>query len=84
MTTDQLTHEQKSASDAVPIFLDDRGWGFGLSVLPSGRYGWEGGLGTSWSSDRGQDTIAILMSQRLASPESPRLDLDFQAAAYQV
>lgn len=82
MTTDQLTREQKTASDAVPIFLDDRGWGFGLSVIRPGRYGWEGGLGTSWSSDRGQDTIAILMSQRLASPESPRLDLDFQAAAY--
>jgi CubicO group peptidase (beta-lactamase class C family) len=31
MTTDQITPEQKAASDFFPGFWDSRGWGFGLS-----------------------------------------------------
>ena len=30
-----------------------------------GRYGWDGGLGTSWSSDPATGVIALLMTQRL-------------------
>lgn len=78
MTTDHLTPEQRAASDSVPVFLDDRGWGLGLSIYPVGdgpagfrRYGWDGGLGTSWVSDPIDDTIAILMTQRMP----PSLDL---------
>jgi CubicO group peptidase (beta-lactamase class C family) len=90
MTTDHLTPEQRAASDSVPVFLGGRGWGFGLSTIPGddaaaatpGRYGWEGGLGTSWSSDPAEDMVGILMTQRLASPESPRIDLDFWASVY--
>jgi CubicO group peptidase (beta-lactamase class C family) len=55
MTTDQITPEQKAASDFFPGFWDSRGWGFGLSVVTRrddlagnpGRYGWDGGYGTS-------------------------------------
>jgi CubicO group peptidase (beta-lactamase class C family) len=55
MTTDQITPEQKAASPFVPGFWDGRGWGFGLSVITRrtelgfnpGRFGWDGGYGTS-------------------------------------
>jgi CubicO group peptidase (beta-lactamase class C family) len=90
MTTDHLTPELRATSDSVPVFLGGRGWGFGLSTIPGGdgvtatpgRYGWEGGLGTSWSSDPEEDMVGILMTQRLASPGSPRIDLDFWASVY--
>jgi CubicO group peptidase (beta-lactamase class C family) len=91
MTTDQLTPEQKAVSDSVPVFLEERGWGLGVSIITSrddvaavpGRYGWDGGLGTSWSSDPTEDMVTILMTQRLASPQSSRIDLDFWTLAYQ-
>jgi len=37
----------------------------GLAVDGAGRYGWDGGLGTSSSADPGAGTTAILMTQRL-------------------
>jgi CubicO group peptidase (beta-lactamase class C family) len=90
MTTNHLTPEQRASSGSVPVFLGERGWGFGLSTIPSedaavatpGRYGWEGGLGTSWCSDPTEDMVGILLTQRLASPGSPRIDLDFWATVY--
>ena len=90
MTTNHLTSEQRASSGSVPVFLGERGWGFGLSTIPGdnaaaatpGRYGWEGGLGTSWSSDPTEDMVGILLSQRLASPGSPRIDLGFWASVY--
>ncbi len=90
MTTNRLTSEQRASSGSVSVFLGERGWGFGLSTIPSddaavatpGRYGWEGGLGTSWSSDPTEDMVGILLTQRLASPGSPRIDLDFWATLY--
>jgi hypothetical protein len=33
MTTDQLTTDQKTVSDSVSVFLDSRGWGFGVAVV---------------------------------------------------
>ena len=89
MTADHLTPERKAASDAVPVFLDGRGWGFGVSVVTDrddvaavpGRYGWDGGLGTSWSSDPAEEMVAILMTQRL--PPSLPVFADFWTSAYQ-
>jgi hypothetical protein len=57
MTADQLTAEQKLGSEI--FFGDHRGWGFGMSVFSRGddlchtpgRFGWDGGYGTSWYSD---------------------------------
>lgn len=80
MTTDHLTPGQRAASDSIPVFLKGRDWGFGVSTITggdavaatSGRYGWEGGLGTSWSSDPSEDMVGILMTQRLASSEAPQ------------
>jgi CubicO group peptidase (beta-lactamase class C family) len=92
MTTDQITPEQKAASDFFPGFWDDRGWGFGLSVITRrtqlggnpGRYGWDGGYGTSAYMDPAEDMVAILMTQRLwDSPRGPAVAADFWTSVYQ-
>ncbi len=90
MTTDHLTQEQKTGAG---LFLgDNRGWGFGMSVVirrdevsaVPGRFGWDGGLGTSWTSDPKEDMVAILMTQRtLDSSIALALYLDFWTSAYQ-
>jgi CubicO group peptidase (beta-lactamase class C family) len=91
MTTDQLTPEQKAVSGLVPGQFDSSGWGFGLSVVTRrdgiasapGRYGWDGGMGTSWFSDPGEDMVCILMTQRAwSSPVPPDITLDFWNLAY--
>ena len=91
MTTDQLTPEQKAASGFVPGFWDSRGWGFGVAVVTKrddvsavpGRFGWDGGYGTSWYSDPTEDMVAILMTQRAVFPLSSDVYLDFWTSAYQ-
>jgi CubicO group peptidase (beta-lactamase class C family) len=75
MTMDHLTPEQKAASAAqfFPGFFDNRGWGFGVSVYTQrtdlssvpGRFGWDGGYGTSWYVDPSEELIGILLTQRL-------------------
>ena len=85
MTTDQLTPEQKAASNFVPGFWNSRGWGFGVSVVAgrdsvgaaTGRFGWDGGFGTSWCSDPTEDMVAILMVQRLGNPLTSAINRDF-------
>ncbi len=90
MTTDQLTPEQKAVSGLFPGFFDSQGWGFGVSVITRrddiaavpGRYGWDGGLGTSWYSDPREDMVIILMTQSAwASPSPP--NVYFWTLAYQ-
>ena len=91
MTTDQLTAEQKAASGLVGGYFDNHGWGFGLSVVTRrddmasvpGRFGWDGGLGTSWYSDPREELVGILMTQRAwTSPSPPNVCLDFWTSAY--
>jgi CubicO group peptidase (beta-lactamase class C family) len=89
MTTDHLTAEQKAGATA---FLgDDRGWGFGMSMVTRrdagsavpGGFGLDGGYGTSWISDPRQDLVGILMTQRLwDSPSPARVWVDFWTSAY--
>ncbi|MFG2003718.1 serine hydrolase domain-containing protein [Spirillospora sp. NPDC048911] len=89
MTTDQLTPAQKAVSDFAGLW-DTRGWGFGVSVVTKrdgisavpGRYGWDGGYGTSWSADPAEDMSAILMTQRLGFPAAVPLQQDFWTTAY--
>jgi CubicO group peptidase (beta-lactamase class C family) len=90
MTTDQLTLEQKAG--AVSFLGENRGWGFGVAMVTRrddvatvpGRYGWDGGLGTSWCSDPQEDLVGILMSQAVwTSPTPPGVLLDFWTSAYQ-
>jgi CubicO group peptidase (beta-lactamase class C family) len=92
MTTDHLSPAQKVASTFVPGFWDTHGWGFGMSVVTKrddlastvGKFGWDGGLGTTWWSDPHYDMVTILMTQcSWTSPSAPNLCRDFWTAAYQ-
>ena len=92
ITTDHITAEQKAASDFFPGFWNDRGWGFGVSIFTRrddlasvpGRFGWDGGYGTSWYVDPKEDLVGILMTQRLLdSPTHPLVFVDFWTSAYQ-
>jgi CubicO group peptidase (beta-lactamase class C family) len=90
MTTDHLTPEQKAG--ARVFFGDNSSWGFGVGIntrrdnleAVPGRFGWDGGMGTSGYSDPKEDMIGILMTQRnMESPEPPGVFLDFWTSAYQ-
>ena len=88
MTTDQLTPDQKARSSFLPGFWDRRGWGFGLSIATPrgdrgeapGRFGWDGGFGTSWGSDPAEALVAVLMIQRLGLPLTSPINRDFWSA----
>ena len=91
MTTDHITPEQKAVSGFIPGFWDTHGWGFGVSVVTRrddlaatpGRYGWDGGYGTSWYVDPKEELIGILMTQRVwDDPGAPVILLDFWTSAY--
>jgi CubicO group peptidase (beta-lactamase class C family) len=68
MRTNHLTAEQIAGGGMI---LGGRGWGFSQSVtvVPDeisatpGRYGWEGGSGTSWFNDPTTGVTAILLTQ---------------------
>jgi CubicO group peptidase (beta-lactamase class C family) len=48
-----------------------------------GRFGWDGGLGTSAYTDPVEGMIGILFTQRMMdSPEPPRIYNDFWTLAY--
>jgi CubicO group peptidase (beta-lactamase class C family) len=90
MTTDHLTPEQKAENRI--FFGDHSGWGFGMSVdvrrdnlsTVPGRFGWNGGYGTSGYTDPKEDLIGILMTQRLMdSPIPPPVFRDFWTLVYQ-
>jgi len=91
MTTDQLTPELKAVSGFFPGFFDNRGWGFGMSVLTKrdqlssvpGRFGWDGGFGTSGYSDPAEQMVGILMTQRSLDAAAIDLSTDFWTSAYQ-
>ncbi len=66
------------------------GWGFGLSVITRrddiydvpGRFGWDGGYGTSFYVDPTEEMIGVLMCQRLWDPAFLALNADFWTEAY--
>jgi CubicO group peptidase (beta-lactamase class C family) len=91
MTTDQLTPAQKAISGLTPGDFDGRGWGLGVSVITRcddiaavpGRFGWDGGLGTSWYSDPREEMVGILMTQLAwSSPSALDICRDFWTLAY--
>ena len=65
MTRDQLTPAQRANVWPGFSFLDDRGWGYGVSVTDWG-YTWDGGLGTAWSNIPDQDLTVVVLTQRAA------------------
>lgn len=77
LTTNQLTNDQRNGSSAG-IFLDGEGWGHGVQVrldddLPP-RYGWGGGLGTTWYNFPDHDLTALLLTQHVPPLFSAILD----------
>jgi CubicO group peptidase (beta-lactamase class C family) len=92
MTTDHLTPSQKAALALVPGFWETHGWGFCMAVdtargdlaTAPGRFGWDGGMGTSWWSDPSADLTGILMTQcAWSSPSPPNVCRDFWTLTYQ-
>jgi CubicO group peptidase (beta-lactamase class C family) len=88
-TSDQLTPEQRAGSEI--FFGAYRSTGFGMAVdiqrddifHAPGRFGWDGGFGTSAYTDPGEGMIGILLTQRLMdSPEPPKVFIDFWTLAY--
>jgi CubicO group peptidase (beta-lactamase class C family) len=89
MTSDQLAAEQRTGADI--FFGSHSSWGFGGAVCirrtdlfqTPGRYGWDGGFGTSAYIDPTEGMIGILFTQRMmTSPEPPGIYNDFWTLAY--
>ena len=91
MTTNHIMAGERRESQ---LFLGSaRGWGFGLSVFTGlddpnaspGRFGWDGGYGTSWYSDPRAQLTGILLTQRVMdSPKPPPVFTDFWATLGEV
>jgi CubicO group peptidase (beta-lactamase class C family) len=89
MTSDQLTPAQRLGAEV--FFGAYRSWGLGLAVeiqrneifRTPGRFGWDGGLGTSAYTDPAEGMIGILFTQRMMeSPQAPQAFTDFWTLAY--
>jgi len=88
MTTDQLTPAQKAG--AKIFFGDHAGWGFGMAVVTArdnvfspGRFGWDGGLGTTAHADPAEDLAGVLLTTRMMdAPQPPKVFSDFWTLAY--
>ncbi len=88
MTADQLTPSQREGSEV--FFGDFSSWGFGMAVNTKfneiyhtpGRFGWDGGLGTTAYSDPAENMIGILLTQRGMDSLRPPVFSDFYTLAY--
>ena len=89
MTSDQVTREQRAGSEL--FFGTHCSWGLGMSVdirrneifQTPGRFGWDGGFGTTAYTDPAEGMIGILFTQRMMdSPEPPKIFHDFWTLAY--
>jgi CubicO group peptidase (beta-lactamase class C family) len=65
MTRDQLTPAQRANVWPGFSLLEDRGWGYGVSVTDWG-YTWEGGFGAAWSNVPDRDLTVVVLTQRAA------------------
>jgi CubicO group peptidase (beta-lactamase class C family) len=90
MTSDHVTPDQRAGAEI--FFGNYASWGLGMSVdihrseiyNTPGRFGWDGGYGTSAYTDPAEGMIGILYTQRMMdSPEPPRVLTDFWTLAYQ-
>ncbi len=88
MTSDQLAPEQRAGSEL--FFGEHSSWGFGMAVDTQrrdifhtpGRFGWNGGFGTSAYTDPARGTIGILFTQRMMDSLEPKVFTDFWTLAY--
>ena len=91
MTADHLTPLQRRGPDAFGGFFEQRGFGFGVAVqlrrddlwTTPGRYGWDGGYGTTWANDPREELVAIQMTQRAGFPGASAPYVDFWTSVYQ-
>jgi len=90
MMSDQLVPEQRQGAEL--FFGSGASWGMGGAVVTRrthlfttpGRYGWDGGYGTSGHADPAEEMVGILLAQRMMdSPQPPRVFSDFWTGAYQ-
>jgi len=90
MATDQLSEQQRAEN--LVFFGGVSGWGLGVNVVTRrndlsavpGRFGWNGGTGTSFYVDPAEELIGILLTQReMTSPVPPAVFRDFWTCAYQ-
>jgi CubicO group peptidase (beta-lactamase class C family) len=90
MMTDQLTSGQRQGAEL--FFGHGASWGLGGAVVTRrthlwatpGRYGWDGGYGTSAHVDPAEDIAGVLMTTRMMeSPQLPAVFDDFWTSAYQ-
>jgi CubicO group peptidase (beta-lactamase class C family) len=90
MMSDQLTPAQRQGAEL--FFGESASWGLGGAVVTRrtdlwatpGRYGWDGGYGSSAHLDPAEDMAGILMTTRMMeSPQPPRVFTDFWTSAYQ-
>jgi CubicO group peptidase (beta-lactamase class C family) len=93
MMSDQVTAEQRQGAE---LFFCHGGswsasWGLGGAVVTRrtdlfttpGRFGWDGGYGTSAHLDPAEQMIGVLLTQRMMdSPVPPRVFRDFWTCAY--
>ena len=90
MMSDQLTPAQKEGTEL--FFGNSASWGLGGAVITRrtdlwatpGRYGWDGGYGSSAHLDPAEGMAGILMTTRMMeAPQPPRVFTDFWTSAYQ-
>jgi CubicO group peptidase (beta-lactamase class C family) len=85
MTTDALTDTQRR--QARPIVGPGRSWGLATAVdleaaepwMAPGRWGWDGGTGTTARVDPTRDIVGVLLTQRAMTSPQDGFD-DFWAA----
>lgn len=90
ITHNQLTPEQKAGAGFVPGFFDKVGWGYGVltydtpdDISPTpGRYGWNGGYGTTWINDPTTGLIGLMFTQSVQYYIASNEFRDFWRGAY--
>jgi CubicO group peptidase (beta-lactamase class C family) len=91
MIMDHTSEAQKRGPDAAMFLGNGGGWGLHVGVNTArtsaytnpGRFGWDGGYGTSGWSDPKEELIGILLTQRtMDSPQPQKHYVDFWTSAY--
>lgn len=89
MTSNQISPRQ--IADSRLFLGEGSGWGFGMATTvrkehiwsSRGRFGWDGGLGTSAAMDPLEGLIGILLTQcAWTSPTPPTVSSDFWTSVY--
>jgi CubicO group peptidase (beta-lactamase class C family) len=82
MTSDQVPAIAKTPDSFFAGFWDGIGWGFGVAVETTGeragRYGWSGGLGTTFFVDP-DGTVGVLLAQVEMGEQMAMLINEFEA-----